>query len=115
MKIKITIEDKVFQAELEKDVCAGSYPQMLVFQRSQDHEYYGILNSGIDVKGLTSVCEVRRKGIYYFQDWKALSFVYNDADISPYEVAYLGCFEEDIADFLFRQKRKIQVGLEAAE
>lgn len=119
MKIRITIDNQVFSAQLpENDAIrqlVAQLPIMETFQRSGDHEFFSRLNRGINVRGLKGTSDIHSSGIYYFDAWKALSFVYRDMNISPYQVVWLGDFEEDVRPVLEMAKNKIAVKLEVAE
>ena len=68
--------------------------------------------AGIDVRELEGTSKVQRNGIYYFEAWKALSFVYKDMNIAPYRVVPLGAFEDDICDTMENAKGELAVRLE---
>ena len=59
-----------------------------------------------------TVSKTQKNQITYFDGWNALSFLYEDADISPYSVAYLGEFEEDAAAYLREAGQKIHIRCE---
>ena len=68
-----------------------------------------------NVRGMDGTSDIHRNGIYYFADWKALSFVYKDMSISPYQVVYLGEFSDDVCGILSQTGNKVKVRMEAAE
>lgn len=51
---------------------------------------------------------------YYFAVWNALSFVYKDRDIAPYQVAYLGEFPEEMSKFLKTAGSRINIRMEVS-
>lgn len=61
------------------------------------------------------ISRTKRNQISYFDGWNALSFLFRDADISPYTVAYLGEFEEDAVSFLETADGTVTVRLDTAE
>ena len=51
--------------------------------------------------------------IYYYQKWNSLVIVYEDANVSPYELSYIGEFEEDVSEYLQEMGRNIFVEVDA--
>ena len=59
--------------------------------------------------------QVHRNRIYYFAAWNALSFVYRDENISPYQVTYFGEFPEDMSTLLETAGSKVDISLEVSK
>lgn len=110
MKIIAMINERTFRASLpDNDTVrqlAGCFPLDKFFSR---------LTRGIDVRELKNTSNIQRNGIYYFDGWNALSFVYKDMNIAPYRVVPLGAFEDDICGTLENAKSEIPVRLEIFE
>ncbi len=85
------------------------------FVRSGNHEYYCRLHDGLDASGLPATKQVHRNGIYYFAAWNALSFVYRDENIAPYQVTDLGEFPEAMSALLEEAGGTVSVSLEVSE
>ncbi len=96
-----TIDGKVFHALLQENNLTEQLERLCPFeidlQKRGGYEYYTRLPEPYDSKDCQIISKIRKNQITYFSDWNALSFLYNDADISPFTVAYLGKFEEDAA------------------
>ena len=119
MELKITIDNQKFTAKLPETSSVWQLSEYLpiseTFQRSGDHEFFCRLDRGINVRGMEETSDIHAGGIYYFDAWKAISFVYKDMSISPYQVVWLGDFEEDVRPVLAAAKNKIAVELEVSE
>ena len=119
MELIVTIEGTQYRAELpDSDVVrqlAAQFPLEETFRKSGEHEFFCRLGRGIDVRGMDGTSNIHGNGIYYFADWKALSFVYKDMSISPYQVVYLGEFSDDVRGILSRTGNKVKARMEAAE
>ena len=94
---------------------AAQFPINETFQKSGNHEFFCKLKKGIDVSGLSGTSDIHKNGIYYFEGWKALSFVYRDMNISPYKVVLLGDFEDDVCPVLEAAEVDVTIGMEAVE
>lgn len=116
MELKVTINGEEYGAALsDSDAVrqlAEQFPLEEVFQRSGDHEFFCRLNRGINVRGMTATSDIHGNGIYYFDGWKALSFVYKDMNISPYQVVHPGDFADDICSEMRSAGNKMTVRLE---
>lgn len=119
MGLKVTIKQKCFSAKLADSEMvrqlAEQLPAEVDFERSGNHEFFCRLAAGLDVAGETGTSDIHRNGIYYFDGWKALSFVYKDMDISPYKVVWLGDFTDDICRTLEESDGRISVRMEAVK
>jgi hypothetical protein len=118
MNFKITINKKDFSAKLADSEpvrqLAEQLPAERDFKRSGNHEFFCRLGTGLDVSGQTGTSDIHKNGIYFFDGWKALSFVYKDMNISPYKVVWLGDFSEDVCRTLEESDGRISVRMEAA-
>lgn len=117
MELRISIDEKDHKAMLpDNDAVrqlAIQLPLEQIFQRSGEHEFFCRLGRGINVRGIEPTSDIHRNGIYYFDGWKALSFVYKDMSISPYQVVHLGDFTDNICSEMESAGNKITVRLEA--
>ena len=119
MEIIVTIEGTHYRAELPDSdsiqQLSEQFPLEETFQKSGEHELFCRLGRGINVRGMDGTSDIHRNGIYYFADWKALSLVYKDMSISPYQVVCLGEFSDDVCEVLSRAGNKVKVRLEASK
>ncbi len=117
MELLITIENHELTAKLPENEATRQFQQYCpineTFQKSGDHEYFCRLTRGINVRDLEGTSDIHGGGIYYFADWKALSFVYKEMSISPYKVVYLGEFTSDVCGILSGAGNKVKVRMEA--
>ena len=118
MELRITIKGHTYSAKLSEKALrqpAEHCPFEKSFVRSGNHEYYGRLRNGLDVTGMQDTKQVHRNGIYYFAAWNALSFVYRDENIAPYQVTYLGEFPKEMSDLLETADSSETASLEVSE
>ena len=118
MVLRITLKGHIYSAKLSEKVLrqlAGRFPMEESFVRSGNHEYYCRLRNGLDVTGMPDTKQVHRNGIYYFAAWNALSFVYRDENIAPYQVTDLGEFPEAMSALLEEAGGTVSVSLEVWE
>lgn len=115
-KLRLTIDGRKYHAFLEENPLTqqleGMCPFEMDIQKRGGHEYYASLPRKLSQKKCRIVSKTRKNQITYFDGWNALSFLYEDADISPYSVAYLGEFEEDVAAYLRGARQKIHIRCE---
>lgn len=118
-RLRLTIDGQIFHANLEDTPLAEQLatlcPFKAEFQCRDGHEYYARLPQKLRQEGNPMTSNVRRNQITYFEGWNALSFLFQDADISPYTVACVGEFEEDAAALLEHSKRVVPVHCELEE
>lgn len=118
-RLRLTIDGQTCHAVLAEgplaEQLAALCPFAAEFQRQGGHEYYARLPQKLRQEGSPMTSKVRRNQITYFEGWNALSFLFQDTDISPYSVAYVGEFEEDAAALLNHAKRVILVHCELEE
>lgn len=116
VRLQISINGTVFHARLEENPLTvqlvSRCPLELQMQERGGHEYYARLPESFPQNGCQMISGTKRNQISYFAGWNALSFLFRDADISPYTVAYLGEFEEDAASFLETASGTAMVRLE---
>lgn len=117
MEFKITIRQKDFTAKLADSEMvrqlAEQLPAEVDFERSGNHEFYCRLAAGLNIAGEIGTSDIHSNGIYYFEGWKALSFVYKNMNISPYKVIWLGDFTDDVCQTLEKSDGRISVRMEA--
>lgn len=115
-KLRVTIDGRKYHALLEEnpltDQLAGLCPFETDIQKRGGHEFYTGFPGKFSQRKYRTISKTRRNQITYFDGWNALSFLYEDADISPYSVAYLGEFEEDAAAYLREAGQKIHIRCE---
>lgn len=116
MRFKITINDNEYHANMADcdlinqiaDVC----PFEGTFKQHLRHEYFTKLPIQGDDEGCQLTTTILKNKLYYYQKWGAFVIVYEDANVSPYELTYIGEFEEDVTEFLKEQGRNIFVEIE---
>lgn len=119
MRAIITINGRKYAATLpDNDAVrqlAAQFPINETFQKSGNHEFFCKLKKGVDVSELSGTSDIHKNGIYYFEGWRALSFVYRDMNISPYKVVLLGNFNDDVCPVLEAAEVDVTIGMEAVE
>lgn len=113
IKLKLTIKDSLYHAELKESVLARQIASMCPFeadyQRSTECEYYAKLPDNPSVTGDDKTSEVYKNKLYYFAGWNAFSIVFADSNIDPYEIVYLGKFKEDISKQLKNEDSSLHI------
>lgn len=103
-KIKLTVNETAFQAVLQDNALAENISEMCPFSadftRSGDHEYYAALPGKPSVISCTATTSGHRNGLYYFEGWNAFSIVFNNCDTAPYQIYYVGDFDEELSALL---------------
>jgi len=112
-RFRFTINGQVYHASMEENPLTEKIATMCPFgkdySRRGEHEYYTSLPGAANAKGCTACTEGYKNRIYYFEGWNALSLLFDDCRIAPYEIHYLGDFEEDVADVLRNADGNIHV------
>ena len=113
-RIRITIDGMVlyYAALLENPLAekiAGMCPFTLDCVRSGEHEYYAALPQKTAANNCPATMTGHKNGLYYFEGWNALSFVFRDCDTAPYKIHHIGDFEEDVASVLEEMGRNIHI------
>lgn len=102
--IRLTIDGKVFSVTLKENHTVTDIlkmlPTVLTMQRYSGHEYYSILPQKPSIKDVPMTSSVFAGGIYYYDGWSALTVLYGDAYIAPYEVVHIGDVETAIIEYL---------------
>lgn len=118
-RLKIIINGTVLHASLEKSTLSEQLASLCPFesklQRRGGHEYYSTLPKTISGNDSRKLSQTKKNQLTYFEGWNALSFLFEDADISPYSVDLLGEFEEDVASFLKGAGKTISVRCEVIQ
>lgn len=116
VRLQVSINRTVFHAWLEENLLTAQLvsqcPFTLQMQERGGHAYDARLPGSLPQKGCPMISKTKRNQISYFDEWNALSFLFRDADISPYAVAHLGELEEDAASFLEAASKTATVCLE---
>ena len=103
-KLRLTIDGNVYYANLRKNPLAQQIAAMCPFEldytRSGGHEYYAALPEQVSAKGCEATTKGRRNGLYYFEGWNAFSLVFRDCDTAPYQIHFVGDFEESMSAVL---------------
>lgn len=118
MELRIKLNGYTYSAKLSEEALrqlTEHCPLEETFVKSDDHEYYCRPKTGLHCSDSTSTSHVHRNGIYYFAAWNALSFVYKDKDIAPYQVAYLGELPAEISEVLETAGSRIHIRMEVSK
>lgn len=119
MQFKITINENSFNADMEdinivskiKDLT----PFKLGFKRYKGHEYFGRLKNELDVTGEKLTKDVSANDIVFYSGENAITIFFEDVVIDPYEVIYLGRFDEDVSEFLRNQGELASIQFEVID
>ena len=84
-------------------------PFAMEYTRSGEHEYYASLPEKAAAKGCKSTTKGHRNGLYFFEDWNALSLVFRDCDTAPWQIYHIGDFEEDMSSTLEKARGRIHI------
>ncbi len=119
-RLTITVDEQhIFHALLDNNALTERFVQMCPFEtefsESGGNEYYGRLPDQLRDKDTAKISYVKRNTICFFEAWNAMNFIYRDSNIAPYKLSCLGTMEEDLAGFLERAPRNVQIKLEAEE
>ena len=100
-RIRFTINGTVYHASLLENALAEKIAAMCPFEaqyrRRGNHEYYTALPHDAMAAGCESTTIGHRNGLYYFEDWNALSLVIEDCNTAIYPIYHVGDFEEGMA------------------
>lgn len=119
MKFKITINDiehhaEMIDNELVKQI-ANMCPFESNFKQHNDVEYFTKLPGQANDDGCQLTTKLYKNRIYYYQNWNAMTIVYEDVDVSPYELVEIGEFEEDVSEFLKSKGRNVLISCEVIQ
>ncbi len=113
MSITLALDGREYRGTLQDlhlaEGIRSALPRTLEFSRGGDREYYAVMDASPDGKGSRATSDIRRNGIYWFPDWRALCIVMTDADISPYSVIHIGDMDDDIASALINGPGKVTI------
>lgn len=116
-RLCITIDGMAYHAVMQDnppaEAIAAMCPFTVSFTRSGDHEYYSSLTKKVTAKDSPSTTKGHRNGLYYFEGWNAVSFVFKDCDTAPYQINHIGDFEEDVSAALEKAGKTVKVTCEA--
>ena len=117
--IRITLDGKSYPVTLNdnqtvKDL-VGMLPLDLSLQRYDGHEYYSRLSKKPSIIGVPMTSEAHAGGIYYYDGWTALTVLFGDAHIAPYQVVHIGDVNEDIISFLISAGPTVNAEIEIDE
>lgn len=113
MKFKITINDNVYYANMVDcdlvNQIAKFCPFEDTYKQHLKHEYFTKLPSQVDDEGCQLTTTILKNKLYYYKKWNAFLIVFEDANVSPYELTHIGDFEEDVSEYLQEKGRNIFV------
>ena len=113
MKFKIIINDNEYHVDMDDCDLVNQIANMCPFEgtykQHRNHGYFTKLPSQANDEGCQLTTSVLKNKLYYYQKWNAFVIVFEDANVSPYELTYLGEFNEDVSDYLSKKGRNIFV------
>lgn len=114
--IRLTIDGKEFSVTLKDNQTVSDILKMLPLelslQRYAGHEYYGTLPQKPSIKDVPMTSSAFAGGIYYYDGWSALTVLYGDAYIAPYEVAHIGDAEPAVVEYLKNSDTHVSAKIE---
>lgn len=115
-KFKMTIDGKTYNVKLEDNELTKEILNLCPFedefQRYGEHEYYCRLQKDISKANAIKTSKANKNKLYYFAGWNAFTIVFEDCDISPFEINFIGELEEDSTPQLRNSFDKIHVKCE---
>lgn len=115
-KFKMTIDGKTYNVKLERNALTKEILNLCPFedefQRYGEHEYFVKLKKDVSNIECEKTSKAYKNKLYYFAGWNAFTIVFEDCDISPFEINYIGEFEEDSTPQLRNSFDKIHVKCE---
>jgi hypothetical protein len=112
-KLRLIINETVYHAELPDNKLTRQITSLCPFeagyQRSAECEYFTRLPDIESASGCEKTTIAYKNKLYYFDGWNAFSIVFADCDIAPYEIVYLGDFQEDIAKQLKNEGSAVHI------
>ena len=116
MKFKITINDNEYHADMVDcdlvNQIADMCPFEVTFKQHRNQEYLTKLPSQANDDGCPLTTTILKNKLYYYQQWNAFVIVYEDTNVSPYELTYVGEFDEDVSEYLQEAGRNIFVEMD---
>ena len=116
MRLKVMINGQTFHIQAIDDPMVGQVasmcPMEMEFSRSGNHEYYGRLPKKPDDSKSHKTSDAHKNELMYFGGWNCLSLLFEDVNVSPYQLVKLGDFEEDVASLLKQSKGTISIRIE---
>ena len=108
MKFKITINDNEYHADMVDcdlvNQIADMCPFEVTFKQHRNQEYFTKLPSQANDDGCPLTTTILKNKLYYYQQWNAFVIVYEDTNVSPYELTYVGEFDEDVSEYLQQEE-----------
>ena len=116
MRLKVTISGQTFHVQTCDDPLVGQIaavcPMKMEFSRSGNHEYYARLPKSASDDKSKKTSDAHKNELMYFGGWNCLSLLFEDVNVSPYQLVKLGDFEEDVASLLKQSKGTISIRIE---
>ena len=114
--MKITIDNKIYDVEIDDNVTSSAISQKLPLElslvRYAEHEYYSELPfTPVFAKETTS--DIKAGHVYYWDGWNAFVLNFEDCNISPYKVVHIGEIKQtEVSDVLRNSEKKIDIVVE---
>ena len=115
-EFRVTIKGESFTAKMQNnkmvEKMAALCPLEQVFEENAGVEY--IYRSTLqDEKDDGEIITDLKKGmITYFSEYKSINIMYEDMDIAPYTVIYLGDIEGDVSSLLRKTEKNLTIKFE---
>ena len=115
--LRFSMDGKAYQAVLQDgplpETIAAMCPFEAVYTSGGSHEYYATLPSKARAAVGNATTKGHRNGLYFFEDWNALSLVIQDCDTAPYHIHYIGEFDEALSVALEKEGGRVNILCEA--
>ena len=115
MIFKITINDNEYHANMVDcdlvNQIADMCPFEGTFKQHRNHGYFTKLPDQANDEGCQLTTSVLKNKLYYYQKWNAFVIVFEDANVSPYELTCIGEFDDDVSKYLSKKGRNVFVEL----
>ena len=112
-QIKLSIDGKTYHVTLKDNSLTEQLVAICPFtvdcNRSGEHEYYARLPKRLQAKNVESTTTGHASGVYFFEDWNAISLVFCNCNTAPYKIHHIGDFVEDISVLLDKSGRTIRI------
>ena len=116
MRLKVTISGQTFHVQTCDDPLvrqiAAMCPMEMEFSRSGNHEYYARLPKSASDGKSKKTSDAHKNELMYFGGWNCLSLLFEDVNVSPYQLVKLGDFEEDVTSLFKQSKGTISIKIE---
>lgn len=109
----IILDGKEYPVKLQNnrtvDDIVNMLPLELELQKYAGHEYYASLKQKPYNDSQYGTSQIKANSIYYWDGWNAFVINYEESDITPYTLIYLGDIDGNISSVLKNKGETIQI------